>query len=98
MLPAISRRSATCQLVVSDRSGAKLVPNVAGPQRTIRTSRHGEGLSVCSVECSCSYWVCSGPGFAISSSRDAIPVPVWVGHLVPGEMTLSKLCRKYRRP
>ena len=55
MLPAISRRSATSQLVVVDRSGAKLVPNVAGPPRTIRTSRHGEGSSVCSVECS---WSC----------------------------------------
>jgi hypothetical protein len=47
MLPAISRRSATYQLVVSDRSGAKLVPNVTGPPRTIGTSRHGEGSSVC---------------------------------------------------
>jgi hypothetical protein len=43
------RRSATCQLVLDDRSGAKLVPNVAGPPRTIRASRHAEGSSVCSV-------------------------------------------------
>jgi len=32
--PQFSRRSAMCQLEVSDRSGAKLVPNVAGPPRT----------------------------------------------------------------
>ena len=51
MLPAISRRGATCQLVVVERSGAKLVPNVAGPPRTILASRHAEGSSVCSVEC-----------------------------------------------
>jgi len=55
MLPAISRRGATCQLVVVERSGAKLVPNVAGPPRTIRASRHVEGSSVCSVEC---LWSC----------------------------------------
>ena len=28
MLPAISRRGETCQFVVVDRSGAKLLPNV----------------------------------------------------------------------
>src|SRR5437016_3514653 len=49
MLPAIST---TRQLVVSDRSGAKVVPNVADPPRAIRTSRHAEGSSVCSVGCS----------------------------------------------
>jgi hypothetical protein len=33
MLPAISRRGETCQFVEVDRSGARLVPNVAGPPR-----------------------------------------------------------------
>ena len=55
ILPAIFRRSARWQLVVGHRSGAKLVPNVAGPPRTIHASRHAEGSSVCSVECS---WSC----------------------------------------
>ncbi len=55
MLPAISGRSARCQLVLGDRSGAKLVPNVADPPRTIRASRHAEGSSVCSVGFS---WFC----------------------------------------
>ena len=55
MLPAISRRGATCQLVVVERSGAKLVPNVAGSPRIILASRHADGSSVCSIEC---LWSC----------------------------------------
>jgi hypothetical protein len=70
MLPAISRRGATRQLVVVvERSGAKLVPYVAGPPRTIRESRHAEGASVCSVEC---LWSPRAPHFP-HPSRSIFP-------------------------